>query len=630
MSAVVQWERRYPPSRPLRLGTRRRRPPQAGAASEPGASWPRKRPASLDTEKNLEISKIEFPKTSGKNPAKRPPEPMNCRQWLMEGVTARETWRETIEFHRQVLDSVHEIMEKWMRKARSLSAETQHDLYGVLESAGDAERALWLDRYAAVQVRLEGESGADAYKRVKEWLKNNRPTGAVAEWLKWERTYFAISNCGKEYIGWKAACCEDRTRAIAVPVGCGHRLCPRCAYRRSQRGRAQIKTMLDRLTHPALVTFTKPNLPTIAKGDINFFRKQVRAWFAGYETKQIACGCGHGRDAHKEKNPEGGRRRTLLGCSECACQQWQPVSKETAIQHQFLGGIYSIENTYNRKLRNWHLHAHALVDMNLALPSKFIEEGGKRRLNRVEFFGKRVLAFTALKWRMEFDWLLLTGGREKWGSRPKNDPPKKSPRAKEKWLRAWENYWFNFGEWVRAKREHSTLEFKVKSGSKWYVRSDLTAAQAAEYKRREAWNAENTRVFHIQPVTDREGAAYEVLKYITKVADFSDRPEAMEEFCNASCGAHLVQTFGTWYGFAFDVQFNPDHPDDWGKRPDCACGMNHWEKTGVYDSRDVEMDDEGRFLLREGVLLHDYGGTTVRPRTSGVNPQREETDYGSN
>jgi hypothetical protein len=133
-------------------------------------------------------------------------------------------------------------------------------------------------------------------------------------------------------------------------------------------------------------------------------------------------------------------------------------------------------------------------------------------------------------------------------------------------------------------------------------------------------------VFHIEPVTDREGAAREVLKYITKVADFSDQPDAIEEFSNATRGARLVQTFGTWYGFAVDVEFDPNHLDDWGKRPPCACGLNHWEKVGVYHYHHVQMDEAGRFYLRESALKHDHGGTVAHPRIRAGDPLRSKME----
>lgn len=617
----VEMELRYAPSRPFRLGTRRSRAPKARVPAEAGASRPRKRPPSLDTWKQLETTDFVFTERAGQTPSKRYAEPMNNRQWLLEQRTRDEEWDEAVWFQQQVLKAVLKTMDKWARKAHS----------------GDPDNAAWLGSYRAVQTRLDGESGADAYKRVKKWLKENKPKGATAEWLKWERAYFAMSNCGKEYIGWKASCCSDRTRPIAVPVGCNHRLCPLCSYQRSQRGRVRIKTMHDRLTHPVMVTLTVPNIAAATAGpdgeiqgglrkhNFTRFRQDARKWIAQRTASDLVCKCGHGRNHHKQLGADGELKRTMLGCrgKGCDCQHWRPVCAGTSLQHEFLGGIYSLETTHNRKQKTWHIHAHVLADLNHSLPPKFIEEGGKKRLNKVEFYGQKVFAFTALKWRMEFDWLQLTGGKEEWGFRPKNDPPKKSYKAIAKWGWGWEIYWANFSRWVHEKRDHSTIRFKVKRGRKWVLRSDLSPAQLAEYRELEAWNAKNTRVFHIEPVDDRDGAAREVLKYITKVADFSDRPDAIEEFCNATRGARLVQTFGTWYGFAVDVEFDPNHFNDWGKRPDCVCGSNHWEKTGVYHYHDVERDETGRCFLKRSALKHDCGGTVAHPRIRAGDPQRE-------
>ncbi len=278
--------------------------------------------------------------------------------------------------------------------------------------------------------------------------------------------------------------------------------------------------MFDRLTHPVMITLTVPNPKKISKHTFTMFRQRVRAWIA----------------------------------------QWNESCK---------GGVYSIETTYNRTLKTWHIHAHVLADFSRPLPSK---------TNKVDFCGARAYAFTALKWRMEYDWLLLTMGKNPAGwvhdgklFRPKNDPPKKSQKAIRKWKSAWDNYWFNFTRWVEAKREHSTLWAKYKMGGKWLLRPDLTTDETALYKRQEAWNARNTRVFDVRPVDDREGAAKEVLKYITKVANFSDNAAAIEEFCGAVKGARLVQTFGSWYGFNLETQFDPE-PDDTGASASVHAG----------------------------------------------------------
>ena len=105
-----------------------------------------------------------------------------------------------------------------------------------------------------------------------------------------------------------------------------------------------------------------------------------------------------------------------------------------------------------------------------------------------------------------------------------------------------------------------------------------------ERARRAEWNRENRRVIDLRSVTDREGAVHEVLKYLTKVADFSDLPEAVEPFMNAVKGSRLIQTFGTWYGVNLDtdVEFDPEHFEDWGEMK-CACGANRLE-PGQADS----------------------------------------------
>src|SRR5580658_4886741 len=97
---------------------------------------------------------------------------------------------------------------------------------------------------------------------------------------------------------------------------------------------------------------------------------------------------------------------------------------------------------------------------------------------------------------------------------------------------------------------------------------------------RTVWNRERRRVIDLRPVTDRGGAAFEVLKYLTKVADFSDVPEAVEVFANAVKGARLIQTFGTWYGAKLDTStdFDPEKFEDWGEMK-CACGVKDRKST---------------------------------------------------
>lgn len=178
---------------------------------------------------------------------------------------------------------------------------------------------------------------------------------------------------------------------------------------------------------------------------------------------------------------------------------------------------------------------------------------------------------------------------------------------------------YQFEEWVKAGRENSIKEYDVLQ--RRYVPIDLAPDELA---RRTAWNATNRRVLDLRPVTNREKAAAEVLKYITKSADFADVPETVEQFMDATKGARLVQTFGTWYGFKVDTIFDPEHLDDWGQRK-CACGLNCWERMGVFGRRDVEMDAEGRWHLKRSIE-QTCRGTVPRPTIRALDGPEKENE----
>lgn len=571
---------------------------------------PRKRTPSLDPVNQLETSVLKFPKRAGQNPKKRPGLWINCKEWLRLQLTEKDREKQQRFLQCQVLNAIHRVMRKWAQKAQNPA------------SPEAAEWDDWRKRFQAVQRRLEGEDSREAYWRSKEWLRANPPRGAGAEWLKWERTFHAIKNCGSEWIAWRAACCEDRTAPIAVPIGCGHRLCPLCAWRRAQRGRVRLKTMTDVYRNPVLVTFTVPNLPHLTAKKISRFRQPLKSWFKQRTIAEVVCDtCGHDRKAHLVGDA-GKRACRLSTCQEdgCACRAWSPRALVDRGDWGIFGGVYSIETTYARWQKSWHVHGHALVDFNHALPPKYVQVEGRRRENKVDFFGERVWAFTRLKWTMEFEWLQLTSGG-KWGSKPSADPPSKSWKVRAKWKAAREAWWKRFEEWVHEARAHSTYHLTERSGRYRVPKRDLTEKQLAEYHRCTRWNQIHRRTLDLRPVKDRDGAAAEVLKYITKVAGFSDNEVAIETFCNATRGLRLVQSFGTFYGFDLAASFETEHLDDWGKR-ECACGVNHWIKDGVVRMRDVYMETDGRWRLKPEVV-NCRGGTVARPRIRAENAREE-------
>ena len=407
------------------------------------------------------------------------------------------------------------------------------------------------------QVRLQRQLNQSVHKLWQDY----QAAGDMTEAAKWEKTWLRLHACQSEWVGYRADCCGASTRPVAVPIGCNNRLCPLCAFHRSSVARRRIKTMFDRLTHPAMITLTVPNLGAIRKHDFTKFRQRTRKFLARHKS-------------------------------------W------------ILGGVYSMETTYNRREKTWHIHAHILCDLQSSLPSKMTSgDDGKKRWNTVDLAGERTLAFTALKLRLEFDWLRLW--TNSWGKPCRTDAVYESRQGETR----------NFEDWVRLGRAHRVREY---CGGQWRVMPGLSDAEIA---RRTAWNTANRRVVDIRPVLDRDGAAREVLKYITKVAGFSDCPEAVEAFLNATKGARMIQTFGTWYGVKLDAKPNPDALEDWGEMK-CSCGCNFWRRMGVFHRHDVQMDQDGRWRLTAS-FDHNARGTVPRPTIRALDEREERLNHGS-
>lgn len=490
----IEMQERVSPSRPSRLGTRRRRPGrEAGSQADAlaaGASWPRKRPPSLDTDKQLQTTESE--------PGQ------SARDWLRSNETEHDRYSRQIGFHGQLLSSYHQLWQDYAAAAREA------------QNAGDTDAA-------------------------EKMLKAS---------AQWEKKWLRVHNCRTEWIAFRADCCKSKTQPMAVPVGCNDRLCPLCAWDRSRVARKRIKRMFDRLTHPALITLTIPNVPLfdhkmrpLSKRHYEHFRKRVRQFIKQHETA-------------------------------------------------ILGGVYSLETTYNRAAQTWHIHVHILADMCSPLPAK---------TEMTTVAGQRFCQFTVIKRKLEWDWMRLW--TKDHGKRARKNASE-NQRLKESNL---------FEQWMIDCRENA-LKRWTPSG---YVPLDLSPAEAA---RRSEWNRKNRRVVDVRPVTDRDGAAAEVLKYITKVADFSDCPEAVEAFANAVRGARLIQTFGSWYGVKIDTDRNQDAQEDWGDLQ-CSCGCNFWKAFAVVHRRDVQMDERGRWWLKRP---HDYNsaGTVPRPTARAANIAR--------
>jgi len=265
----------------------------------------------------------------------------------------------------------------------------------------------------------------------------------------------------------------------------------------------------------------------------------------------------------------------------------------------FRGGVYAIETTYNRAEKSWHVHAHALVDnAKFALP---------KADQRVHFSGRNMRAFDLIKLALEYDWTCL------WCP---SLPKKSRANASEMVINGKR---FEFERWVNLCYEN---RLKVYRAGGW---KPITWLPEEEMERRRAWNLANRRVFWIKPVDDRNKACKEVLKYITKCSDFCDDPRCVREFHDAVKSTRLIQCFGSWYGVDFSTAFDTAHlAADW-KGPQCACGCNEWHRMGTFFRRDVRMEADGCWYLRQP-LDYNARGTIPRPRIRALaEPEPERT-----
>lgn len=91
----------------------------------------------------------------------------------------------------------------------------------------------------------------------------------------------------------------------------------------------------------------------------------------------------------------------------------------------------------------------------------------------------------------------------------------------------------------------------------------------------------------------------ELVKYVTKSADFSEQPDRVVEFFEAFRNVRRVQAFGSFVGALKEAEREPG--DERGLLQ-CSCGGRHlhsefyWQKTLVHISDTVELSDGTRQL----------------------------------
>ncbi len=68
-----------------------------------------------------------------------------------------------------------------------------------------------------------------------------------------------------------------------------------------------------------------------------------------------------------------------------------------------------------------------------------------------------------------------------------------------------------------------------------------------------------------------EGTVHELIKYVTKISDLLDSPDALDEFLNASCGKRFIRTYGTFRGLSLTED---EVTEKRGQCPDCGPNLS--------------------------------------------------------
>lgn len=136
-----------------------------------------------------------------------------------------------------------------------------------------------------------------------------------------------IKKCGKVFTLYQ----EKKSSLVrSIPYHCGHRFCQRCQKRRVAKFWKRIESAFKAMKQPKMLTLTVKNVPNI---DSDYF-KYVRGCLSKL------------------------RRRKCF--------------------KQVLGGVYSIETTYNKKRKDWHVHIHALIDSETFINRDDLVEAWKK------------------------------------------------------------------------------------------------------------------------------------------------------------------------------------------------------------------------------------------------------------
>lgn len=108
------------------------------------------------------------------------------------------------------------------------------------------------------------------------------------------------------------------------------------------------------------------------------------------------------------------------------------------------------------------------------------------------------------------------------------------------------------------------------------------------------------------------GTIRELLKYVTKLSDFIDRPEAVDHFLQAVARKRFIRTYGTFYRLPVEEEENTGHCPDCGTNCAAYIGPAHPDQI-VIDYKGILRVDRSRLRNSQQPATEDIFVTWPRP-----------------
>lgn len=304
------------------------------------------------------------------------------------------------------------------------------------------------------------------------------------------RDFRRLDACQSLWRVFHPTCCGGRP--VAIPIGCNHRLCPLCSVHRLEHFRGPVRELLSAMENPTFLTLTVPNVDQLTKRSF----LQIRTWWKEFYR----------------------RNKSFLR-----------------------GGLYSIEVTYNRTEKTWHVHLHIVYD-------SVYRVGGMKREQ-----------FNLLVAYLQFAWARIT-----------------SPKARKAYKGS------EIERWIKDRDAHS-------AGDAWFT----DYWRKVDIRRVKNENAVYEVIKYVSKTNRFLDLAEAVEPYLRAVRGVRVL-QTFGTFYNVKIEVPVTKEDVEALA-AQGIQAEVTSAKSFLR---CGCGENKFNDLGFFTMEDVEMDADGRWCLK--------------------------------